>query len=284
MARLQEMAMAGGSKGLLLIALLAGLVAAVIVFVVVSEGDDSSGSVSSSVTPAVVAAQDIDAGTEITAEMVKVTDVPNDLLVTGSLEDTELVVGEVARVSILEGEQMTSARLGVAVPEKGIAGVIPVGKRAVAIQVDQITAVGGLLLPGDRIDVVRTIKVHPAGLPDDQYILRTETILQNVEVLSVAQEAQQASAQAGEDQTDDTTNPSYSSGEIPEDSDTQPNAATITVALDAAQSQKVVISQDSLGVVRVWGVQRAFGDDAITTIKVTEELYNEEDELIRILE
>lgn len=262
MTTLREKAMTSGSKGLLLIALLAGLVAAVIVFVIVNESDGGGGAVSSSTTPAVVASQEITAGTEITDEMLRVSDVPEGLLVTGSLEDTELAVGEIARVTIAEGEQITSAKLGVPVPDKGISGVIPVGKRGVAIEVDEVTAVGGLLLPGDRVDIIVTTRIEQpdTGQGQQEYILRTQTILQNVEVLSVAQEAQNASAQAS---GDDVTNPSTSSGQLPDDVEEQPNAATITVALDLTQTQILIGQQDSDAVTRVWAVQRAFGDSVI---------------------
>jgi pilus assembly protein CpaB len=270
MARLQEMKMFGGSKVLLLLALLAGLVAAVIVFVIVSDDDGGSGAVSSSVTPAVIASQQIDAGTEITSDMVRVSDVPEDLLVSGALDSTDLVVGESARVTIAEGEQITSSDVGVPVPDKGISGVIPPGMRGVAIEVDEVTAVGGLLLPGDRIDIIRTLKIRgQGGLGDNEYILRTETLLQNVEVLSVAQEAQDAAAQAPTD--GDTTNPSTTSGQLPDDVEEQPNAATITVALDPSQAQVIVGSQDSGAVVRVWAVQRAFGDSQPANVTPYEE-------------
>jgi pilus assembly protein CpaB len=256
------MAMSGGSRGLLLLALLAGLVAAVIVFVIVSESDDGGGAVSSSTTPAVIASESIPAGAEITEDMVTVADIPEDVLVSGALEDTELVVGENTRVALAKGEQITDSKLGSAVPDEGISGVIPVGKRAVAIQVDQVTAVGGLLLPGDRVDIVRTVKiVHPSII--DAYILRTETILQNVEVLSVAQEAQESAAQADEGDTSDNAT---TSGTLPDDVEEQPNATTITVALDPNQAQTVIGSQDVEAVVKVWGIQRAFGDTGVAGI------------------
>jgi pilus assembly protein CpaB len=259
MAKLQEMATSSGSKGLLLLALLAGLVAAVIVFVIVSESDDGGGSVSSTTAPAVVASQQISAGTEITADMVSVSDVPEDLLVTGAFEDTELVVGETARVTIAQGEQLTSSKLGTAVPDNGLSGVIPVGKRGVAIEVDEVTAVGGLLLPGDRVDLIVAMKLkREPGLAEDEYILRTQTILQNVEVLAVAQEAQEPAAQSTE-----AEDPATSSGQIPDDPEEQPQAATLTVALDSNQSQIIISMQDNEAVTRVWAAERAFGDTAI---------------------
>jgi pilus assembly protein CpaB len=266
------MATAGGSKALLLLALIAGLIAAIIVFAVVS-GDSDGGSVTSTTVPAVTASREITAGTEITEEMLSVTDVPEDLVISGSLEDTEAVVGEVARVTIAEGEQITTAKLGTVTPDDGLSGVIPVGMRAVAVEVDQATAVGGLLLPGDRVDIIRTVRVEGVpGLRENEYILRTETVLQNVEVLSVAQEAQKPAGQPDSGETTDgqTTDASATSGLV-EDPEEQPNAATLTIALTPDQSQQLVGSQDSAAVQRVWAVQRAFGDNAIVDIQAYEE-------------
>ena len=267
MARLQELRLAGSNRALLLLALGAGLVAAVLVFVAVNNsGDDKStaGSAAGDVTAVVVANQDISAGTEITADMVKISDVPADLLVKNAYRDTELVVGDVARVSIAQGEQVTSAKIGLPVPDKGLAGVIPQGMRAVSLEVQEVTAVGGLLLPGDHVDIVAAYRIKRApGLADDEHILRTETILQNVEVVSVAQEAQKAAARVGTDEAD-TTDPSYTSGQLPDDVEEQPRAGSITVLLDASQAQVLISIQEYAE--RVWAVERAFGDTTVVEV------------------
>lgn len=263
-SRIEQLRLAGSNRTLLLLALIAGLVAAVVVFVAVNNsGNDetSSTAVSGNVTSALIATQSISAGTEITSDMVKTVDVPNDLLVTGAYADSELVVGDVARVAISQGEQITRNKIGIAVPDKGLSGVLPVGMRAISIEVQELTAVGGLLLPGDHVDVVAAYRVDRApGLAEDEYILRTETILQNVEVLSVAQEAQNASARIDPSADPSTTDPTYTSGDLPDNVEEQPGASTITVALSLADSQVLISKQQHAD--RIWTVERAFGDTA----------------------
>lgn len=261
-SRIGQLRLTGSNRALLLLALIAGLVAAVVVFVAVNNGGDddaNTAAVSDSTTSTLIATQSISAGTEITSDMVKIVSVPNDLLVSGAYAGSELVVGDVARVAISQGEQITRNKIGIAVPDKGLSGVLPLGMRAVGINVEEVTAVGGLLLPGDHVDIVATYKIKRApGLAEDEYILRTETILQNVEVLSVAQEAQEASARIDASDGAGTTDPSYTSGDLPDNVEEQPRASTITVALSLADSQILISFQQRAD--RVWVAERAFGE------------------------
>jgi pilus assembly protein CpaB len=202
-----------------------------------------------------VAAQDIGVGTEITADMLKIESVSDELVVSGAYTETEPVVGQASRVAIARGEQITPGKLGVPVPENGLAGVVPAGKRAVALEVSEVTAVGGLLLPGDHIDIIAAFLVQ--GEPFD--VLQTRTVLQDVEVLSVAQEAQKASAASSDPGTETT----YTSGEVPDDADEQPNAGTLTLALDPQQVQVLVELQSNPDVERVFTALRPYGDQAV---------------------
>jgi Flp pilus assembly protein CpaB len=111
------------------------------------------------------------------------------------------------------------------------------------------------------VDIVASFEIERApGLAEDEYILRTETILQNVEVISVAQEAQEPAAGASS-ATGDGENVSTSSGQIPDDVEEQPNAETLTLALSAADANQLISAQEYA--VRIWAVVRAFGDNAI---------------------
>lgn len=252
MASIQELALPGGNRVMLLVAIIAGLVAAAVVFVAVNQSDGDSGgsSVSSGTVPAVVAAQDIGVGDEITADMLRVADVPEDLLVSGALSETEPAVGEVARVAISSGEQITNGKLGVPVPDKGLAGVVPAGMRGIGLEVDQVTAAGGLLLPGDRVDIFAARKI-------DKSTLRSEIVLQNVEVLSVAEEALKA---AGRSDATNGADAAASSGQLPDDVEEQPDAGTLTLALTPQQVQTLISYQDNEDVENIWAVLRPFGD------------------------
>src|SRR5712692_7585677 len=183
MARIQELALNRNNRRLLILAIAAGLVTAVLWFVALAKnGGDSSKTNSAAVTSskALVAQKAIPAGTEITAGMVKIVDIPDDLLLPGAFADTAPAVGQVTKVAIAANEQVTLAKIGPLVEGVGLSYVVPKGKRGVGLAVQEVTAVGGLLLPGDRVDVVAAFKIKgEPGLPDSYHIESVRTILQN---------------------------------------------------------------------------------------------------------
>ncbi len=285
MARLQEMALTRGNRGLLIIALLAGLAAAVLVFVALNQDDENSSAgviTTAGARQVVVAQQNIAAGTEITAEMVKVISVPDDLLVSGGLTDTELVVGEVTKVAIASGEQLTEAKFGPLVDGEGLGYVVPRGKRGIGVEVREATAVGGLLLAGDRVDVVAVLPAdHPSLLGRFGFFAEDAdvppvaiTILQNVEVLSVAQAAQEpqrAADRVGQAEGDPTRDV-ITAGTLPENVDEQPNAVTVTLAVDPSDGVRLALLQtEDAGTqdkVEIWLLLRRAGDEDAVEFRI----------------
>jgi pilus assembly protein CpaB len=267
MARLQELRLPGSSRALLLLALASGLVAAVLVFVAVNSSDDDSttpASPAGDVTAVVVASQDISAGSEITAEMVKSVDVPVSLVVKNAITDSELVVGETARFPISEGEQLVKASFGAQSEEDALAYVVPKGKRAISLSVEEVTAVGGLLRSGDRVDVIavfdsdRNILEFLAG-PAESRPTTAVIVLQDVEILAIAQEAQEPipaldeqAAESGESRT---------SGLPPDDQDNNPGARTVTLALDPGQAVELAAVQQDAA--RIFLALRGVGDSEV---------------------
>lgn len=256
MAGIQDLTLAKNNRAMLLLALIAGLVAAAAMFVVLnsSSSNDNSGT-SAGNAPVVVAAQDISAGTEITAAMLKAEKIQDSLVVSGAFTETTSVVGQASRITIAKGEQITPAKIGVPVPDKGLSGVVPTGRRAISLDVDQVTAVGGLLIPGNHVDIIAAFLVK--GDPNDT--LRTQTILQNVEILSVGQEKQNASAGS----SSDNASSSYTSGEVPSDVKEQPSASTLTLSLDPQQAQVLASIQANTAVKKIFTALRAFGDQDV---------------------
>jgi pilus assembly protein CpaB len=260
MARVGELAMAGGNRKLLLLALGAGLVAAIIVFAAVqsNSGGSSSSSSSGPVTGAVVAARAIAAGSTIAAGDLKVTDVPNSLLILGAYTDTSAAVGQAARVAIAQGEQITPDKVGSPVKSaNGLNSVLPPGMRAIAVGVEQVTAVGGNLLPGDRVDV---IGVFNGGGQTNNSAETVSTILQNVEILAVAQEAQTPVAAPASGGTAQTS----TSGQIPSGAKTKPDATTVTLAVDPQQAELLAGVQQTAG--KIYLTLRSFGDQGTTAV------------------
>jgi len=66
-----------------------------------------------------------------------------------------------------------------------LSALVTDGMRAVAVRVNDVVGVGGFVLPGDRIDVLYTRNGNNGQAPS------TDTLIQNVRVLAIDQEADQ---------------------------------------------------------------------------------------------
>lgn len=265
MARLEQLTALRSNRGLLILALLSGLAAAILVFVALAQSDDGGGSTAPAATTSkvVVALRDIAAGTEIQADMLKVQDVPTNLLVKGAFSDTGLVVGETTRYPVVAGEQLSRLKVGPQVEDNnGLSFVVPKGLRAVSVRIDETSGVGGLLLPGDRVDVIAVIPEE-----DQTDVDKAVTVLQNIEVLAVAQVAQEPLPPAGDRTgTDPQADAAATSGQRPEDAKPQPDAHTATLAVTPQQALLLALAQEKG---KVWLSLRSFGEDGITDLPVT---------------
>ena len=262
MARLNEITASRGNRLLLGLALAAGAVAAVLVFVALSSNDDGGSTVSDGpTTSVVVAAQDINAGTVISSDQVKTVEVPADQLISGAVTDMSLVVGEATRVKVYAGEQLIAGKVGAENDREGTAGVVPVGMRGFAMRVSQQTAVSGLLLPGNRVDVYMSIYWNRNNDDPRDDLVEQRMLVQDIEVLSVAQEAQEVGPAAAET---DPSGQTATSGQLPDEVDAQPDAATVTLALTSEQVAIMTCAQDNHQA-QVWVALRAFGEPSPET-------------------
>src|SRR3990172_4456916 len=192
---IKNLAIGGGSnRALLLVALVLGVVSAVLVGVFLSQaGGDGGGTVSGVTKPAVVASQDIPANTRITADMVTVKNLPEDAVLASVLTDAAEAVGKVTQVPLAAGEQVLPAKVrgtAVALAQFGdtppLAFLVPEGKRAFAIRLSDVASVGGLLRPGDFVDII--LSGGAPGVADRATFLTPGSgcyVVQDVEVLAV---------------------------------------------------------------------------------------------------
>lgn len=130
-----------------------------------------------------VAAKDIPQGGKITdrdfawVEWPK-NAVPNGALTkqTHNIENPE-VLGSIAKSAIYSGEPIRGERL-IRTDKGYMATILPKGKRAIAVKVEQETSAGGFILPGDKVDLILTQRVDGVGVT-------SETILENIRVLAI---------------------------------------------------------------------------------------------------
>lgn len=125
-----------------------------------------------------VAATHIPAKTPITEQMLKFVDMPAKYILPGSVVSARDAVGKLARSDIFPGEQILRNKLiDKNDPAGGLPAKITPGQRAVTIAVDQVSALAGMVTPGDRVDVAVTLDTEGGPV--------TSTILYNVPVLAV---------------------------------------------------------------------------------------------------
>ncbi len=100
-----------------------------------------------------------------------------------AINDTKEAIGRGVIAAIYEGEPISSARLAPKGAGAGLAAIIPVGKRAVALKVDDVVGLAGFVVPGMRVDVI----VAGGNMQDSRAGVLSRTVLQNIEVLSAGQ-------------------------------------------------------------------------------------------------
>jgi pilus assembly protein CpaB len=129
----------------------------------------------------VVAATELPQGVTLSQKDVALLDWYSDALPSGAFTKTDAVVGHPLLYSMSAKEPILQRDLGVEGAGIGLAGKIPEGMRAVAVRSNEIVGVAGFLYPGSRVDLLMTFTPPGASIPV------TETVLQNVEILTAGQ-------------------------------------------------------------------------------------------------
>ena len=257
---IKNQALGGRSnRGLILLGLFLGLLSAVLVVVYLSQaGEGGGGEVSGAeVTPVVVASQDIAAGSRIIEGMVETKEIAIDTVLAGVFSDTEGVIGQVARVPLVAGEQVIATKVtatGAAIADgenPPLAFVIPEGKRAVSIQVSNVIGASGLIRPGDYVDVILAVQIQVGsgdGISDGSQNQIAQTILQNVLVLSVDQDVTRAVVSEGE-----------AAPVVGDGTEVNSEATTVTLAVSPAHGEVLTVAE-ACATPRLALALRGFGD------------------------
>jgi pilus assembly protein CpaB len=234
------------NRKMLFLAILFGVLSMVLVYTVLKSADSSGGgTATASMVPVLLAKEDIAVGTKIEPSMVEVGEISIDERLFDAYSDPLAVEGLYTHAEILAGAQITRPALALTADDLGLSYAIPPGLRAVAIEVDEATATGGLIQPGDYVDVVGIIFDQQI---DDVYT-SSATLAQNVKVLGIGQQTrtpQQVAVEEGEAAEDVTTDPEV--------------LTTVTLAVSVEQAEWIA-AVETVGVIRL--ALRGFGDDAI---------------------
>ena len=142
--------------------------------------------VSTPTQPVVVAAADLQIGSEIKADDVQVLNFPAGQAPQGAFASTSEVVGRGLIVPVVKSEPILLAKLASKEAGAGLPPVIPAGMRAVSVRVNEVIGVAGYVLPGTRVAVVATAS-PTQQFPDTV----SKVVLANVQVLTAGTRMEQ---------------------------------------------------------------------------------------------
>lgn len=174
--------------------------------------------------------------TKITPEMIKTREVPLSQVRSDAFQNGEDITGATARVPLYPGEPLIREKL--VFPgdtHAGLSYLVEPGKRAVAIAVNEVIAVGNMLLPGDQVDVLAVLEYKGA---EGNFSYATVCV-QDLRVLAVGQ----ALSAAG--------------GKVPP-------GTTVTLEVSPEEGQQLVLAAER-GSVRL--LLRGTGDDHRTNLQ-----------------
>ncbi len=259
-----------GNRRFIFLALVLGLMGAGFVYVATSRNSTTPALVAGlSDTAVLVARVDIGARTSITSDMVEVRLVAEDARSVLAYASPEQVIGKVTRFPIAANEQVLSSKVvdlsgGSLATARSLSFIVPEGKRAFAISASEIQNVGGLLLPGDYVDVIVIYDVEFTNLAgeletEDSFLVNT--LLQNIEVLSVSQTI--ADIVPGSEAGGATQRVRNSEAEP------NPEAVTVTLALSPEDAQLLYLAEAN-GRIRL--AMRPFGDSEERPIDYSTEM------------
>ena len=177
----------------LLISGVCGLIAVVLINnYIQQQTEEAKRSVAQSqknLTTVVVAKQDIPAGTAIKESMLVETTLSRNMVQPRSAVSIDRVVDKITIAPIAKGEQVLLNKVTISGEIGSLSMKVPSGKRAVTVSVDNISSVGGMLRPGDHVDIVGMVPI-PAMNADGKQVnqLATMPLFQDVLVLAVGQD------------------------------------------------------------------------------------------------
>lgn len=189
-----------------------------------------------------VAAKDVLEGTALDETMLETVEVPKQFLQPGAVRELAEAADRVADVPLLKGTQVLESMLRAA-KEEGVARRVPPDKRAYSIAVNEVSAVAGLISPGDQVDVL--LSANTGSMQQGRNVAEgtiNRVLLQNVLVLAVNQSSsariapRAAARRAGEGNQVSQAQGSAASG-------TQ-GIRTLTLALSPEETQKTALAQE----------------------------------------
>ena len=225
--------MKGSGKKVMILAIIMAIITTYLVFTYLKNAGSSEKEIQT--VDVVVATKDIEKKVAIAAADVKTIKMDKQYVLPTAHTSVNDVIGKRITDRIMAGEQILRGRI-VDETNTTLAYVIPEGKRAVTINVNEASEVGDFIRPGDYVDILGTYDKWEYEDKNNKYIIPPKTVVvaQNIKILGM-----------GQQQT------------LPDDPRAE-LSKTVTLAVTLEEAQKITLSEEK-GVVRM--ILRRVGDD-----------------------
>ncbi len=234
----------------LAVALVLGLLAVYFANVFLTQTEQRAQVATAGTAKVAVAAVPLDYGVEVTPEKIRFVDFPMASIPAGSFRNLSDLLPAGKRRIALRPMQVNEPILASKITGEGqtasIAALLPDGKRAAAVRINDVSGVAGFIQPNDAVDVLIT----RAASSGDRGVHVTDVLLQNVRVIAIDQDAKGADA-------------------------TPTIGRTATLEVDPIDAQKLALAQQigSLSLVlRKPGEEQ--NDPAVETVSLNDLRYN----------
>lgn len=189
--------------------------------------------------PVVIAGRDLAEGQALDRASLSVAAWPTGTAPESAFVNIDSAVGRVVRVAVFKGEAIVPGRLAPPGIGPGLEVKIAPGKRAMALKINDVAGLSGLIQPNSRVDVLVTLQANQQQNTKEQ----AKLFLSNMRVLSVGTEVER-----GDD-----------------GKSIQATTATLEVTPQQAEQIAVAVNQGTIQL-----VLRGYGDpDSVTTSGAT---------------
>lgn len=178
-----------------------------------------------------VAKENIPSRVIIKEDMLTLVQMPQNINLPRGVSDKSKIIGKLTKERIIKGEPILLERLYTG-EKNTMSYVVPKGKRAVSIGVNEVSEVGNFITPGDMVDIIATFDEKDKELQNKKifYPKMTKVILQNIQVLGIGQNM---STEVKDDKKVD--------GKLP---------VSVTLAVTLEEAEKLILADES-GVLRL---------------------------------
>ncbi len=139
-------------------------------------------------TKLVVAATGLPLGTRLEPQYLREVPWSGGDPLPGMFTNVADVAERALITTVVENEPILESKLAPREAGAGLAAVIPEGKRAMSVKVDEVVGVAGFVLPSTMVDVLVTGSVAGRGSSGDSI---TRVILENIRVLTAGQQVEE---------------------------------------------------------------------------------------------